>query len=75
MKYSKKTREEAALLLGQLASQQGWRFFIDEMHQFTDSQRSLAKAAWGAVTHRYSADQWRETYAEAEALIRTGWPK
>lgn len=74
MTYSKRTRELAANLCSMAACSQVWR-----MYSIADNQhmgRKVRDLAFGALQHvnahvKFASGTNR--YAEAEALIRTGW--
>lgn len=79
-KYSKRVREEAALICAIAASSGGWGSdewsygTISQLLGLTDTDYAdcLAWDAWMSLGERYGySDRARD--AEAEALIRTGW--
>ncbi len=72
-KVGKRTREEAALICAVLASQETWRSFTCDVPigPLESPARRLADAAWEAALG--PGRTWRDIYAEAEALLRTGW--
>lgn len=79
MKISKRVREEAALICAIAASSGEGRYAIGsstwdaeyERHTTLDTDAGLlARKALSRVPPRF---QGRAAYAEAEALLRTGW--
>jgi hypothetical protein len=76
-RYSKKVREEAALICAIAASTPRYRVILTDVASDLDvsggsDSLSLACAAWWHPS-LFDAD-WNTTRAaEAEALIRTGW--
>jgi hypothetical protein len=84
VKYSKRVREEAALICAIAASggvlSPPWRarvVFYSEIEYALSTTgqhaKRLATAAWRYAMSRRPAPWGREHDAEAEALIRTGW--
>lgn len=84
MKISKKTREQAALICALCASADQRADEWESTYQasvLADLDRPaqmLASTAWATVCNvaSHTADydaRTRERYAEAEALLRTGW--
>lgn len=72
-RYSKRVREEAEDLLAYCASQ-GDRDLLtthDAPGHWSESTRELAGIAWAVAVR--GGGYWREHYAEAESLLRTGW--
>lgn len=83
MKISKKLREQAAMICAMKASVESIKG-SDQAREFADAvgfgEKSVdvAYAAWSwQVDHDYQDHQdnsWcREAWAEAEAMLRTGW--
>jgi hypothetical protein len=82
-RYTKAEREEAALICAIAASSAIRETTWDVSYRLTGSKNGtassgLADAAWReAVGDEYRNSVWMnrrsEVYAEAEALIRTGW--
>lgn len=78
MKITKRVREEAATLLSAAACCGDDQRFVWEQGfpQFATASRVLAVAAFNAAKVRRSrakTGRWRAHWAEAEALLRTGW--
>lgn len=78
MKYSKRDREKAAIECAINASNRGGLFarfdHRDVRHSINATQRSGALA--NAAFHRslpMGSIAFRDAWAEAEAMIRTGW--
>ena len=74
-RYSKKDREDAALICAIAASRLGARQYYDHITEECGIGRDvlgLALGAWAAA--HYSLGPWtHETDAEAEALLQSGW--
>jgi hypothetical protein len=69
-RYTKQQREDAARQLSGLACQEEWIYSSRHVCRLASL---AAKAAWiGRCVVLYD-DSWRCAYAEAEAMIRTGW--
>jgi hypothetical protein len=74
MKITKRVREEAAVLLSMLASQTAWRDGIYSVPGVSLKARTLANLAVGTAIYNTTTDHgWLDGYAEAEAMLRTGW--
>lgn len=71
-KYTKRQREEAADILAVMASSDAMAHPMDAMSAVGASDRSLQLAV-EATYATPSCLGWREDYAEAEAMLRTGW--
>ena len=77
-RYSKKVREEAALICA-IAASGGWKSMewsygsaASALGIRSETAISLAWNAWKTLSDSYGQTD-RERDAEAEALIRTGW--
>jgi hypothetical protein len=79
MRITKRVREEAALFCTAVACSGDFDLFdIDYMCSLgiSDPGRKLANRALTvacSLPTDWSAEMWREDWAEAEALLRTGW--
>lgn len=76
MKITKRDRERVAEMLSMLACQpDGWPWVVEYIPGFSSRRREIADKAVAAAADGdcYWAPRWREVYAEAEAMIRTGW--
>lgn len=77
MKYSKRVREEAALICAIAASTAGvyWNY-SETVHSLglreCSEAHELAVQAWHSLFPHYEADD-RARDAEAESMIRSGW--
>lgn len=73
--YSEEEREEAAIALSCCAS--SWTnedpMALNEVVELDSNAYKLAVAAFDHVFNHYHFMSWPDTYAEAEALVRTGW--
>lgn len=84
-RISKRVREEAALICAiaanrgepiSVSSTASMLYGVDSVQAARRSSAKLAVEAWAFAAQmggRYDADQLRDDYAEAEALLRTGW--
>lgn len=74
MKISKRVREEAAMAMAICASQrETWPWFYEDIAP-TGLINWLCGQAWDATYNNDDGTRyWRERYAEAESLLRTGW--
>ena len=78
-RYSKKVREEAALICAIAASEPGAWYSVIEQHlgdgAWSDESHCLASYAYGEARRRMPNVEFGDVTldAEAEALIRTGW--
>lgn len=65
--------EEAADMLGILASQdEWWIWFVDDLPgDWRPGARIRAKSAYTAALELDESRYWREDYAEAEAMLHT----
>ncbi len=71
-KYTKQEREDAALIC-QIAASNGSSTWCGQLVLGLEQDPAtggLARAALGSVRQRFHGN---DAYAEAEALIRTGW--
>lgn len=74
MKITKRERERVAELLSMLACQpEEWDLVTQNIKGFSCRHREIARQAACRSLESWESREWRAAYAEAEAMIRTGW--